>query len=58
MLVPTRELCVQVTEAFELLGAAASIRSASVYGGVPLAHQAQIARRAHVLVATPGRLQD
>src|SRR5579863_5682837 len=58
VLVPTRELCVQVTEAFELVGRAGKIRAASVYGGVPLAHQAQIARRAHVLIATPGRLQD
>src|SRR5580692_1896355 len=58
VLVPTRELCVQVTEAFELVGRAGPIRAASVYGGVPLRQQAQLARDAHVLVATPGRLQD
>jgi superfamily II DNA/RNA helicase len=58
VLVPTRELCLQVTEAFELAGRAGGIRAASVYGGVPLREQAGIARGAHVLVATPGRLQD
>ena len=58
VLVPTRELCVQVTEAIELVGRARGIRAASVYGGVPLRQQAELARKAHVLVATPGRLQD
>jgi len=58
VLVPTRELCAQVTEAFEMVGKARGIRTASVYGGVPLREQAAIAREAHVLIATPGRLQD
>ncbi len=57
VLVPTRELCVQVTEEFALI-AGSSIRVASVYGGVPLQAQAQLAKQAHVIVATPGRLQD
>jgi superfamily II DNA/RNA helicase len=57
VLVPTRELCVQVTEEFELV-AGPGIKVASVYGGVPLKAQAREARDAHVLVATPGRLQD
>src|SRR6266508_2889840 len=34
------------------------LRVASVYGGVPLRRQAQDAKGAHVVVATPGRLQD
>jgi superfamily II DNA/RNA helicase len=57
VLVPTRELCAQVTEEFELI-AGDVLKVASVYGGVPLAAQAKHAKDAHVIVATPGRLQD
>ena len=57
ILVPTRELCVQVTEVFELI-AGDDLEVASVYGGVPLGAQAKLAKNAHVIVATPGRLQD
>jgi len=58
VLVPTRELAVQVTEVIALVGAARQIRVASVYGGTPLGKQAKDARGAQVIVATPGRLQD
>jgi ATP-dependent RNA helicase RhlE len=57
VLVPTRELCVQVTEEFALI-AGDGLKVASVYGGVPLKAQAKEAKDAHVVVATPGRLQD
>jgi superfamily II DNA/RNA helicase len=57
VLVPTRELCAQVTEEFGLI-AGNRVKVASVYGGVPLKAQAQEAKAAHVIVATPGRLQD
>jgi len=57
ILVPTRELCAQVTEEFALI-AGDDLKVASVYGGVPLKAQANEAKRAHVIVATPGRLQD
>jgi ATP-dependent RNA helicase RhlE len=57
VLVPTRELCVQVTEEFALI-AGDRLEVASVYGGVPLKAQAAEAKKAHVIVATPGRLQD
>src|SRR5436305_1307154 len=57
VLVPTRELCVQVTEEFALI-AGDRVKVASVYGGVPLKAQATEAKAAHVIVATPGRLQD
>jgi superfamily II DNA/RNA helicase len=57
VLVPTRELCAQVTEEFELI-AGERVAVASVYGGVPLKAQANEAKKAHVIVATPGRLQD
>jgi ATP-dependent RNA helicase RhlE len=49
VLVPTRELCVQVTEEFALI-AGDSLNVASVYGGVPLKAQAQEAKSAHVIV--------
>jgi ATP-dependent RNA helicase RhlE len=57
VLVPTRELASQVAD--EIGGLApAGLRVARVYGGVPLGAQAKRARAAHVLVATPGRLND
>jgi ATP-dependent RNA helicase RhlE len=58
VLVPTRELAVQVTEVLGDLGQARGLSVASVYGGVPIPAQAAKAKKAHVLVATPGRLQD
>jgi ATP-dependent RNA helicase RhlE len=58
VLVPTRELAVQVTGEMHDLAAARNLRVASVYGGVSLDKQAERARKAHVLVATPGRLLD
>ena len=54
MLVPTRELCVQVTEEFELV-AGSSIKVASVYGGVPLKAQAREARDASTEQRPPTR---
>jgi superfamily II DNA/RNA helicase len=58
VLVPTRELCVQVTGELELLARPKGLRVASVYGGVPLKAQADRAKRSHVIVATPGRVED
>ncbi|HKB94882.1 MAG TPA: DEAD/DEAH box helicase [Gaiellaceae bacterium] len=58
VLVPTRELALQVAEEIEPLAVAKGIRVGVAYGGTPVAAQAKRARGAHVLVATPGRLQD
>ena len=58
VLVPTRELAQQVTDELVLVGKPKGLRIASVYGGVPLKSQAAEARDAHVVVATPGRLED
>lgn len=58
VLVPTRELAVQVADEFRWLGEGRGVRVAAVFGGVPLPKQAERARKAHVLVATPGRLDD
>jgi ATP-dependent RNA helicase RhlE len=58
VLVPTRELALQVTEAMAEIGRVKGLRVATVYGGAVFGAQAKEARRAHVLVATPGRLND
>jgi ATP-dependent RNA helicase RhlE len=57
VLVPTRELASQVAVEVASL-APKGVEVATVYGGVPVHTQAKRARRAHVLVATPGRLND
>ena len=57
VLVPTRELASQVAGELEAI-APDGLKVATVYGGVPLHAQAKRARSAHVLVATPGRLND
>jgi superfamily II DNA/RNA helicase len=58
VLVPTRELAVQVTEEIQSLANARNLSVATVYGGVALRQQANVARVADIVVATPGRLQD
>jgi ATP-dependent RNA helicase RhlE len=58
VLVPTRELATQVADELEKLAVAKGLRVAAVYGGAPLGAQAKHAKGAHVVVATPGRLQD
>ena len=58
VLVPTRELATQVSEAFADIGGSRGLKVAAVYGGTSVSAQAKDAKRAHILVATPGRLQD
>ncbi|MFJ6214052.1 DEAD/DEAH box helicase [Streptomyces sp. NPDC092296] len=59
VLVPTRELAQQVTDALTPYAAAVGLRLATVVGGMSINRQAQaINRGAEVLVATPGRLAD
>jgi superfamily II DNA/RNA helicase len=58
VLVPTRELALQVTEELSLLGAPRGIRAGAAYGGAPVASQAKRLRGVHIVVATPGRLSD
>ncbi len=58
VLVPTRELAAQVAAELELVGRQKGLRAAAVYGGATIGSQAKRARGAHLLVATPGRLQD
>jgi ATP-dependent RNA helicase RhlE len=58
VLVPTRELAAQVTDELAPLARARGLSVAPAYGGVPLRSQARRIESAHVLVATPGRLED
>ena len=58
VLVPTRELAAQVTAELQSLAPSKKLTVAAVYGGMPLNAQAKRAKKAHVLVATPGRLED
>ncbi|MFD9790563.1 DEAD/DEAH box helicase [Streptomyces sp. NPDC059070] len=59
VLVPTRELAQQVTDALTPYATAVNLRLTTVVGGLSLTKQAGALRRgAEVLVATPGRLKD
>ncbi|MFF4579096.1 DEAD/DEAH box helicase [Streptomyces sp. NPDC001373] len=59
VLVPTRELAQQVTDALTPYATAVNLRVATVVGGMSINRQAGALRRgAEVLVATPGRLKD
>jgi superfamily II DNA/RNA helicase len=58
VLVPTRELCAQVGDELADISAACGLKVATAYGGTRLTGQGKRASDAHVLVATPGRLED
>jgi superfamily II DNA/RNA helicase len=58
VLAPTRELATQIVEEARPLLAAHGLRVAAVYGGVGFEKQTRAARAAHLVVATPGRLED
>jgi superfamily II DNA/RNA helicase len=58
VLVPTRELALQVAAAIDGFSGAKQVRVGVAYGGAPVASQARRLRGAHIVVATPGRLQD
>ena len=59
VLVPTRELALQVERAIKRYGANATLRTAAIFGGVSMGPQLQALRqRIDIVVATPGRLLD
>jgi superfamily II DNA/RNA helicase len=58
VLAPTRELASQIVEEWRSIAHARALRVAAVYGGVGIEKQAREAKRAHIVVATPGRLED
>ncbi len=59
VLAPTRELAIQIGDSFRTYGKHMKFRQALVYGGVGQGQQVKELRRGiHILIATPGRLQD
>ena len=59
ILVPTRELAMQVDESVRTYGRSVPLRSGVVFGGVPIEPQIKVLRAGvEILVATPGRLLD
>src|SRR5579875_4082382 len=58
VLAPTRELATQIVDELRAAAQARALRITAVYGGVGLLKQAQAAARSHIIVATPGRLED
>ncbi|MFF4776173.1 DEAD/DEAH box helicase [Microtetraspora fusca] len=59
ILVPTRELALQVADTLEPLGRGLSLRTRTVVGGMSMGRQIESLRRGvEIVVATPGRLTD
>src|SRR5579859_4599335 len=58
VLVPTRELALQVASAIGAFAPAKGVRVGVAYGGAPVSAQAKRLKGAQLVVATPGRLQD
>jgi ATP-dependent RNA helicase RhlE len=58
ILAPTRELVTQIVAQLTPIAHARALRVTAVYGGVGLVAQAKNAARSHIIVATPGRLED
>ena len=59
MLTPTRELCIQVTQALRAYGKRKGVDVVAVFGGAPIrTQQAQLRAGGHVVVGTVGRVKD
>jgi ATP-dependent RNA helicase DeaD len=59
VLTPTRELCIQVTQALRSYAEHLDVEIVAVFGGAPIkSQQAQLRAGAHVVVATVGRMMD
>jgi ATP-dependent RNA helicase DeaD len=59
VLTPTRELCIQVTQALRAYGERRGVRVVAVFGGAPIRNQVdQLKRGAQVVVGTVGRVMD
>jgi ATP-dependent RNA helicase RhlE len=58
VLAPTRELASQIVDEIHSIARARQLRVAAVYGGVGFGPQIAAAKRADIVVATPGRLED
>ena len=56
---PTRELCIQVTQALRAYGERRGVKVVACFGGAPIRGQvAQLNEGAQVVVGTPGRVMD
>jgi ATP-dependent RNA helicase DeaD len=59
VLTPTRELCIQVTQALRAYAEHLDVEIVAVFGGAPIrSQQSQLRSGAHVVVATVGRMMD
>ena len=59
VLTPTRELCIQVTQALRTYGARKGVDVVAVFGGAPIrTQQAQLRGGGHIVVGTVGRVKD
>jgi ATP-dependent RNA helicase DDX47/RRP3 len=59
VLAPTRELAYQISQQFEALGSIIRVKCAVIVGGMDMVQQSiALAKKPHIVVATPGRLLD
>ena len=59
VLTPTRELCIQVTQALRAYGKEKGVDVVAVFGGAPIrTQQAQLRAGGHIVVGTVGRVKD
>ncbi len=58
VLTPTRELCIQVTQALRAYGASHGVSVVAVFGGAPIRDQASRLKDAQIVVGTVGRVMD
>jgi len=58
VIVPTRELAMQVSDELFRFGKTGGLKTATVYGGTAYNKQIERINQANIIVATPGRLQD
>jgi ATP-dependent RNA helicase DeaD len=59
VMTPTRELCIQVTQALRAYAEHLDIEIVAVFGGAPIqTQQSRLRKGAHVVVATVGRMMD
>lgn len=59
VILPTRELAIQVDEAIQTIGRSFGIRTAVIIGGSSMYHQKMaLVRNPHVIIGTPGRIID
>jgi len=59
VLTPTRELCIQVTQALRTYGSRSGVDVVAVFGGAPIrSQQSQLRAGGHIVVGTVGRVKD